>query len=109
MLTSRYLATSLDGGATWSRTNISNTRFTPGAIPGFAGGYMGDYYETAAFDGKIIPCWSDNTAGPWQAYVSPIALGPSINTTPLPNTENLSGPYVVNAAISTAGSGLVQG
>ena len=109
LLTARYLATSLDGGVTWNRTKISNTRFTPGAIPGFAGGYMGDYYETASFGGKIVPCWSDNTAGPWQAYVSPIALGPSINTTPLPNTENLNGPYIVNATISTAGSGLVTG
>lgn len=109
MLTARYLATSLDGGNSWDRKNLSNTRFTPAAIPGFAGGYMGDYYETAAYGGKIIPCWSDNTAGPWQAYVAPVALGPSINTTPLPNTENLTGPYIVNATISTAGSGLITG
>ncbi len=109
MLTARYLATSLDGASTWNYTNISDVRFNPGPIPGFASGYMGDYYETAAYGGKVIPCWSDNRAGPWQAYVSPSVLGPSINTTPLGNTENLSGPYIVNAAISTAGSGLVTG
>lgn len=108
-LTARYLATSLDGAASWEYTNISDVRFTPAAIPGFAGGYMGDYYETAAYDGKIVPCWSDNRAGTWQAYVSPSVLGPSINTTPLGNTENLNGPYIVNANILTAGSGLVTG
>jgi hypothetical protein len=108
-LTSRYLATSLDGGATWDRTKVSDVRWTTAAIPGFAGGYMGDYYETAAFNGKVFPCWSDNRTGQWQAYVSPTSLGPGINTTPLPNTENLAGPYIVNASITTAGSGLVTG
>lgn len=108
-LTSRYLATSLDGGATWDRTKISDVRWTTSAIPGFAPGYMGDYYETAAYNGKVYPCWSDNRTGQWQAYVSPVSLGPGINTTALPNTENLSGPYIVNAVITTAGSGLVTG
>ncbi len=109
LLTARYLATSLDGGSSWDYTKISDVRFTPGPIPGFASGYMGDYYETAAFNGKVVPCWSDNRAGAWQAYVSPSVLGPSINHTPLGNTENLSGPYPVNANISIAGSGLVTG
>ncbi|MGB4851298.1 MAG: T9SS type A sorting domain-containing protein [Ignavibacteria bacterium] len=109
LLTARYLATSLDGGTTWDRTKISDVRFTPGPIPGFASGYMGDYYETAAFGGKVVPCWSDNRAGAWQAYVSPSLLGPGISHVPLPNTENLAGPYIVNANISTAGSGLVTG
>ena len=108
-LTARYLATSVDGGNSWDYTKISDVRFTPGPIPGFASGYMGDYYETAAFSGKVIPCWSDNRSGTWQAYVSPSVLGPSINHTPLGNTENLAGPYPVNASISTAGSGLVTG
>ncbi len=105
-LTARYLATSLDGGTTWDRTKISDVRFTAGPISGFAAGYMGDYYETAAYAGKVIPTWSDNRSGSWQAYVSPISLGPSINHTPLGNTENLSGPYTVNAIITPAGSGI---
>ena len=108
-LTSRYLATSLDGGNTWDRTRISDVRWITAPIPGFASGYMGDYYETAAFNGKVFPCWSDNRTGAWQAYVSPVVLGPGINTIPLPNTENLTGPYIVNAVITTAGSGLVTG
>jgi len=108
-LTARYLATSYDGGTSWNYIKLSDVRFTMAPIPGFAGGYCGDYYETAAFAGKVIPCWSDNRTGAWQAYVSPTLLGPGINTSALPNTENLAGPYIVNATISTAGSGLVTG
>lgn len=108
-LTSRILATSFDGATTWDRQRVSDARFVMGPIPGFAAGYAGDYYETASHSGKVIPCWSDNRPGPWQAFVSVVSLGPSISHVPLPNTENLNGPYIVNALISTAGSGLVTG
>jgi len=107
LLTARYLATSLDGGTSWDRTKISDVRFTPSPIPGFGSGYMGDYYETAAYGGKVIPCWSDNRSGQWQAYVRTVTLGPAITHFPLPNTENLTGPYNVNATIAPAGVGLV--
>ena len=35
----------------------------------------------------------------------PGGVGPQITHTPLPNTTNTTGPYVVNAVISPAGSG----
>ncbi|MDD5360762.1 MAG: C25 family cysteine peptidase [Ignavibacteria bacterium] len=38
-----------------------------------------------------------------------VPLGPSISHNQLPNTENLSGPYIVNATINTVNSGLVAG
>ena len=39
----------------------------------------------------------------WAAYQS---LGPMISHTPLPNTENLSGPYAVNSTITTVLTGV---
>ncbi|MFA7361856.1 MAG: C25 family cysteine peptidase [Candidatus Kapaibacterium sp.] len=38
-----------------------------------------------------------------------VPLGPAISHNPLPNTENMAGPYVVNASINTINSGLVTG
>ena len=38
-----------------------------------------------------------------------VPLGPAISHSQLPNTENMSGPYVVNATINTINSGLVTG
>ncbi len=38
-----------------------------------------------------------------------VPLGPAITHNQLPNTENLAGPYVVNATINTLNSGLVTG
>ncbi len=38
-----------------------------------------------------------------------VPLGPSISHNPLPNTENLSGPYIVNAIVIPANSGLMPG
>ncbi|MFA7362206.1 MAG: C25 family cysteine peptidase [Candidatus Kapaibacterium sp.] len=35
-----------------------------------------------------------------------ISYGPSIAHTPLPNTENLSGPYIINCAVSPSGSAI---
>ncbi len=39
----------------------------------------------------------------WAAYLQ---LGPSVTHTPLPNTENLTGPYAVNSVISSPLAGL---
>ncbi|HEY5122112.1 MAG TPA: C25 family cysteine peptidase, partial [Ignavibacteria bacterium] len=38
-----------------------------------------------------------------------VPLGPSITHNPLSNTENLSGPYVINATVMPANSGLLPG
>ncbi|TRZ64445.1 T9SS C-terminal target domain-containing protein [bacterium] len=38
-----------------------------------------------------------------------VPLGPAISHTPLPNTENLNGPYVVTAAITPANAPLIPG
>ncbi len=106
-LTARYTATSLDGGNTWDRTRVSDVRFTPSALPApYAGGYCGDYYETAAGGGNIWACWSDNRTGTYNAYTSKLTLGPSIAHTPLGNTEQTTGTRAVNAVINPSGSGI---
>ena len=38
-----------------------------------------------------------------------VPLGPSISHNQLPNTENLSGPYVINAIVTPSNSGLLPG
>ncbi len=38
-----------------------------------------------------------------------VPLGPSISHNQLPNTENLTGPYVVNATVTPSNSGLLPG
>ncbi len=38
-----------------------------------------------------------------------VPLGPAISHNPLPNTENMAGPYVINSSINTINSGLVTG
>ncbi len=71
-----WVANSVDGGATWDNFKVSDVAFTPGAIPGLAGGYMGDYLGITARAGKVYPCWSDNRSGKQLTYVSPYTTGP---------------------------------
>jgi len=70
------------------------------------------------------PGFTTTAAGPWQTppIASPTywagyraflqraegqAAGPAIIHTPLPNTQNVTGPYVVNATITPAGSSTI--
>ena len=70
-----FSAYSLDAGNTWTDFVVSDVSFTPSAIPGLAGGYMGDYLAITSNGGKIYPCWTDNRGGLYMTYVSPYELG----------------------------------
>lgn len=105
-LTQTYLSRSVDGGATWSDVQVSDHSFTPSPIPGLAGGYQGDYISIAYGTNRLWPFWADNSSGIYQAWTSGIDLGPGIQHTPLPNTENVAGPYVVNCVIIPSGSNI---
>ena len=106
-LTETYLSRSLDGGNTWTDVQVSDHNFTPAPIPGLAGGYQGDYITmTWGANNKLWPFWADNSSGTYQCWTSAINLGPGIMHTPLTNTENLTGPYVVNCVITPAGSNI---
>jgi hypothetical protein len=99
-----FVARSVDGGNTFTEIVASDHRFRPKPVPGLAGGYAGDYIGIAAGAGKIFPFWMDDITGVYQAWTAPIDLGPSVSHTPLPNTENITGPYVVNCTITPSGS-----
>jgi hypothetical protein len=101
-----YVSRSIDGGSTWTDIQVSDHAFSPMPISGLAGGYQGDYIGISSSNNKVFPFWMDNSTGGnlYQAWTTTIDLGPSIVHTPLPNTENLTGPYAVNCVITPAGS-----
>ena len=98
-----YLSRSLDGGETFEDVLISDHAFLPASIQGLAGGYMGDYIGVTANSGIVYPFWNDNRTGHHQAYFSKAIFGPTIEHTPLTNTEDMNGPYTVNADITSSG------
>ena len=71
-----YVASSDDGGITWSDFKVSDVAFTPAAIPNLAGGYMGDYLGISAVGSMVYPTWTDNRSSTAMTYVSPFSLSP---------------------------------
>lgn len=100
-----YVAVSSNGGTNWTNMKASDhaQRLYPLGSP-YAAGYVGDYIGIAAHNNVLWPFWMDRRNGPAQVYTAKITLGPTITHTPLANTENLTGPYVVNCVITPAGS-----
>ncbi len=96
------LARSIDGGMTFENINIHDSKFKPVAISGLAGGYQGDYIGVAAMNNTVYGYWADNRTGNYQAWIAKVTFGPNIIHQPLPNTENLNGPYTVGAKILSA-------
>jgi len=64
-MTNRYMAYSNDGGDTWDNFVISDVRalWAPQGTPSTNTTYNGDYYETAAMNGKAWACWTDRRLG----------------------------------------------
>jgi hypothetical protein len=96
-----WMASSFDGGLTFENYQVSDANFKPKPISGLASGYQGDYIGVTASGGKVFPVWADDRTGNYQAWSTIVSFGPSIVLTPLSNTENLNGPYVVNATITS--------
>ncbi len=88
-----FSAYSLDAGTTWTDFQVSDGSFTPSAIPGLAGGYMGDYLAITSKGGKVYPCWTAPGAGTYMTYVSPYELGLNASFT-ASNTSVCSGSSV---------------
>ncbi|MBM4158094.1 MAG: T9SS type A sorting domain-containing protein [Ignavibacteria bacterium] len=104
-----YIALSNDGGNNFINIKVSNTAQKPVPLQGYSEGYYGNYIGITAQNGLILPFWTDNRTGKAQIFTSRITPGPYIRHTQLPNTENTTGPYSINASIFTFGSGLVPG
>jgi hypothetical protein len=96
-----YIARSIDGGTTFENIKVSDAKFKPKPISGLAGGYQGDYIGIAALNNTVWPYWADDRTGNYQGWVAKATFGPNIIHTPLSNTENLAGPYVVNTTIES--------
>jgi hypothetical protein len=94
-----YITRSIDGGLTHENIKASDAKFKPKPISGLAGGYQGDYIGITALNNTVYPYWADDRTGNYQAWIAKATFGPNIVHTPLDNTENLNGPYVVNTSI----------
>ncbi len=70
-----WMATSDDGGLTWTDVKVGDVSFTPTPIPGLAAGYFGDYLGITASNGWVYPVWTDNRSGRALTYTSPIHVG----------------------------------
>lgn len=96
-----YIARSIDHGVTFQNIKVSDHKFKPKTISGLASGYQGDYIGIAALKNIVYPYWADDFTGQYQGWMAKCTFGPNIMHTPLPNTENLSGPYTVTANIES--------
>ncbi|QQS37360.1 MAG: T9SS type A sorting domain-containing protein [Ignavibacteriales bacterium] len=96
-----YMARSLDGAQTFENIKISDGKFKPAPISGLAGGYQGDYIGIAALNNIAYPYWAESRTGVYQGWMAVVTFGPGISHTPLTNTENLAGPYVINCTIES--------
>lgn len=96
-----YLARSTNGGVTFENIKVSDRAFKPKTISGLASGYQGDYIGVAAHKNTVYPTWADDRTGNYQIWMSTVTFGPAATHTALTNTENLTGPYVVNVGITS--------
>lgn len=103
-----YIARSTDGGLTFANMKVTDRAFKPKTISGLASGYQGDYIGIAAHKNTVYPTWADDRTGNYQIWMSTVTFGPAATHTALMNTENLTGPYVVNVGI-TSGTPLNAG
>ncbi|MFZ4523012.1 MAG: GEVED domain-containing protein [Bacteroidales bacterium] len=67
-----WMASSEDGGLTWTDTRVGDVSFTPAPIAGLAAGYFGDYLGITARNNWVYPVWTDNRSGRALTYCSPV-------------------------------------
>lgn len=59
-----YVAYSTDAGTTWSNQLMSDSSFTATPVGGTSGDVRyGDYIQIDAYNGKVIPVWTDDRKG----------------------------------------------
>ena len=63
-LINTYVAYSIDAGTTWVNQLLSDSSFTATPVGGTGGDVRyGDYIQIDAYNGKIIPVWTDDRKG----------------------------------------------
>lgn len=70
--TNTYVAYSSDGGVNFNNIKVSDASHVTAPIPGFGGGYAGDYIGITSYAGKAYAVWGDSRNGTWQIYFSTI-------------------------------------
>lgn len=70
-----FCAVSGDNGATWEDFRVSDVAWSGDGIPGFSGGYAGDYIAIGGRNNTFYPMWTDTRAGNALVYVSPFTVG----------------------------------
>jgi len=109
-----FMATSVDGGTTFTNFKVSDQPHTPTPISGLAGGYAGDYIGIAALDDIAFPFWADNRLGTdhYQAWTASVTFGPPCPIDPPSNPSPANGatglPLTGNTASWTNGLGASQ-
>jgi hypothetical protein len=86
--TNTYVAHSSNGGSSWKNIKVSDVSHTTAPIPGFGGGYAGDYIGICGYSGKAYPAWMDDRNGTWQLYTSPLSYA---------IVASISGPTYLNS------------
>jgi hypothetical protein len=77
------VATSIDGGVSFSNQKVSSVAHTTGIINGFPYGYEGDYIGITSYGMKAYPAWMDNRTTQWQNWVAKIDNTPVITGNPV--------------------------
>jgi hypothetical protein len=77
--TNTYVATSNNGGVSFSNQKVSSVAHITATIPGSGGGYEGDYIGITSYGWKSYPAWMDNRTGQWQDYVLKLDNTPAIS------------------------------
>lgn len=103
-----WVATSCNGGNTWTDFRVSDVAFTPNVG---TGGYFGDYLGISSYDNMVYPVWTDNRSGTARAYTSPFIVTDSCNCASDLVIQNVTFPlnftkhYKAANTIKVAGSG----
>jgi hypothetical protein len=77
--TNTYVATSNNGGISFSNQKVSSVSHIPSNISPFLNGYEGDYIGITSYGWKAYPSWMDNRTGQWQDYVVKLDNTPVIS------------------------------
>jgi hypothetical protein len=104
-----YLAVSYDGGTSFVNIRVSTIAQRPNPLTGYSDGYFSDYNGIAGLNDSFYAMWTDNRNGPAQIFSSEVFLKPYISFTQIKDSENLNGPYSLQASISTFGTNLASG
>ena len=99
-----FMATSVDGGNTFTNFKVSDQPHTPTPINGLAGGYAGDYIGIAALDDIAFPFWADNRLGSdhYQAWTASVTFGPPCPIDPPSNPSPANGATGLSLTGNTA-------